>query len=67
MNRYPNEEMAWQHLQDMQREAENRRLTKGRPEPMLVTLRWLATRAWHLAGLAARRPPRYARMRHEGE
>ncbi len=26
MNMYQNEEVAWRHVQDMQREAENRRL-----------------------------------------
>jgi hypothetical protein len=29
MNRYQNEDVAWLRLQDMQREAENRRLTAG--------------------------------------
>ena len=29
MNRYTNEDIAWLHLQDVQREAENRRLVAG--------------------------------------
>ena len=29
MNRYTNEDIAWLHLQDLQREAENRRLVAG--------------------------------------
>ena len=36
MNRYQNEDVAWLRLQDMQREAENRRLTAagGTSNPM---------------------------------
>ena len=58
---YPfmNEDAAWQRLQDIQREMENRRLmAAGRPPITLTTLRQLAARAWLLAGLAAVRPPR---------
>jgi hypothetical protein len=67
---YPfmNEDAAWQRLQDMQREIENSRLmAEGQPDATLQLLRRLAVRAWHLAGLAATRPPRYAPMRHDGE
>jgi hypothetical protein len=56
---YLNEDAAWQRLQDMQREMENRRLmAAGRPHVTLETLKQLAARAWLLAGLAAMRPPR---------
>jgi hypothetical protein len=56
---YMNEDAAWQRLQDIQREMENRRLmAAGRPHATLGTLRQLAARAWLLAGLAAMRPPR---------
>ena len=42
MNRYQNEDIAWLHLQDMQREAENRRLTADRrPSAMLAAIRRL--------------------------
>ena len=67
---YPfmNEDAAWQRLQDMQREIENSRLmAEGQPDATLQLLRRLAVRAWHLAGLAAMRPPRYSPMRHDGE
>ncbi len=66
---YPfmNEDAAWQRLQDTQREIENSRLmAEGQPGATLQLLSRLATRAWHLAGLAMR-PPRYAPMRHDGE
>lgn len=59
MHPFINEDVAWQRLQDIQREMENRRLTAaGQPHATLDTLRQLATRAWLLAGLAAMRPPR---------
>jgi len=67
---YPfmNEDAAWQRLQDTQREIENSRLiAEGQPDATLQLLKRLAVRAWHLAGLAAMRPPRYAAMRHDGE
>jgi hypothetical protein len=43
MNRYGNEEVAWQRIQDLQREAENRRLASdGDHKPIeLVALAWL--------------------------
>ena len=67
---YPfvNEDAAWQRLQDTQREIENSRLmAEGQPGAALQLLKRLAVRAWHLAELAAMRPPRYAAMRHDGE
>ena len=58
MHPFINQDAAWQRLQDMQREMENRRLmAAGRPRATLETLRQLAARAWLLAGLAAMRPP----------
>jgi len=65
-----NEDAAWQRLQDIQREMENRRLLAGgQPSATLETLRRLATRAWMLAGLAATRPSRRrpATIRRDGE
>jgi len=67
---YPfmNEDAAWQRLQDTQRELENSRLmAAAQPGATIELLKRLAARAWHLAGLAAMRPPRYAPMRHDGE
>jgi hypothetical protein len=58
MYEYLNEEVTWQRLKDLQREMENcRRMAEGIGQS-LVTLRLLAQRAWLLAGLATRRPPR---------
>lgn len=59
MNLYMNEDVMWQRLKDIQREAENaRRLgIQGGPGP-LELVRLLGRRAWWLAGLATRRPPR---------
>jgi hypothetical protein len=46
MNSYANEEMAWLRLQDMQREAENRRLLAGtRRSATMAALRRLFSRA----------------------
>ncbi len=68
MQPFMNEDAAWQRLQDIQREMENRRLmAAGQPGTALEFVIWLAARAWHLARLAAMRPPRYAPMRHDGE
>ena len=59
MHPFMNEDVAWQRLQDIQRELENRRLTTGgQPNATVKTLQQLAARAWLLAGLAAMRPPR---------
>ncbi len=68
MHPFMNEDAAWQRVQDIQREMENRRLmAAGQPGTTLQFFMWLAARAWHLAGLAATRPHRYAPMRHDGE
>ena len=59
MNQYVNEEVMWQRLKDLQREAENRRLAGGRNASVSWELiRFLGRRVWLLAGLAMRRPPR---------
>ena len=59
MHPFINEDAAWQRLQDIQREMENRRLmAAGRRHITVAMLRQLAARAWLLAGLAAARPPR---------
>ena len=57
MNSYVNEEVMWQRLKDIQMEAENRRLYGGGAGAVSL-VRFLAQRAWLLAGLAMRRPPR---------
>ena len=59
MNRYSNEDVAWQRLQDLQREMENARIWDDRMLSLLDLVGRLLVRAWHLAGLAARRAPRY--------
>ena len=58
MNPYANEDLMWQRLKDGQREAENRKLDGGRG--VLDLIRLLTGRAWLLAGLGMRRPPRPA-------
>jgi hypothetical protein len=60
MNPYANEEIMWQRLKDMQREAENSRLFAERTLPRLAHL---LERAWLLAGLAMRRAPRPSPVR----
>lgn len=59
MYQYGNEEVAWQRLQDIQREMENSRLmaTYGLPRTAHV-LGLLGRRIWWIAGLAMRRAPR---------
>ena len=58
MNPYLNEDVMWQRLKDLQREAENRRFY-GSAWPSAFELgRLLGRRAWWLAGLAMRRVPR---------
>ncbi|HSS62604.1 MAG TPA: hypothetical protein VLK30_14210 [Candidatus Limnocylindrales bacterium] len=58
MNSYVNEDVMWQRLKDIQREAENRRLAGSTVSGALRLVAMLAERAWLLAGLAMRRPPR---------
>lgn len=59
MNPYVNEDIMWQRLKDVQREAENARLygSHGRVGLAQVAAS-LGRRVWLLAGLAMRRPPR---------
>lgn len=57
MNPYANEDVMWQRLKDMQREAENSRLFA---EHTLPRVAHLLKRAWIIAGLAMRRAPRRA-------
>jgi hypothetical protein len=59
MNPYADEDVMWQRLKDMQREAENRRLIRAGAGPAAKDVfKMLAARAWLIAGLAMRRPPR---------
>lgn len=58
MNPYVNEDVMWQRLKDLQMEAENRRLAGQAGPGVLEVVRLLVSRAWLLAGLAMRRPPR---------
>lgn len=60
MNPYANEDVMWQRLKDIQREAENSRLLAERALP---TVGRLLERVWLLAGLATRRPPRRSALR----
>ena len=60
MNSYANEEVMWQRLQDMQREAENSRLFAQDTLPGLLRL---LEQVWLLAGLAMRRAPRRSALR----
>jgi hypothetical protein len=55
---YMNEDAAFERLKDLQREMENSRLIAGTAPGLGSVLRTLAERAWWLAGLAMRRPPR---------
>ncbi len=55
---YMNEDVAWERLKDMQREVENSRIWANSTGNLLAEARRLAVRAWILAGLAMRRPPR---------
>jgi hypothetical protein len=58
MYQHYHEEVAWQRLQDLQREMENSRRMAAGLQRLLVAIWLLAQRAWLLAGLATRRPPR---------
>jgi hypothetical protein len=53
MNPYVNEDVMWQRLKDVQREAENRRLYGASPGVAGV-VRALAARVWLLARSAVR-------------
>ena len=64
MNPYANEDVMWQRLKDMQREAENSRLFVESTLPGLAHMVVLVgQRAWWLAGLAIRRAPRRSPLR----
>jgi hypothetical protein len=58
MNPYRNEDAAFERLKDLRREMENDRLMAGSVLGLRGRLWNLAARAWWLAGLAMRRPPR---------
>lgn len=55
---FTNEDVAFERLKDLQREMENSRLTASGLARFGVLVRNLSARAWWLAGLAMRRPPR---------
>jgi hypothetical protein len=64
MNPYTNEDVMWQRLKDMQREAENSRLFAENTLPSLAQMvGLLARRAWLLSGLALRGAPRRSPLR----
>jgi hypothetical protein len=64
MNPYANEDVMWQRLKDMQREAENSRLFVENTLPRVAHMAGLlAQRAWWLGGLAIRRAPRRSPLR----
>jgi hypothetical protein len=58
MHPYMNEDVMFERLKDLQREMENSRLTGGSMAGFVGRVRNLSARAWWLAGLAMRRPPR---------
>jgi hypothetical protein len=58
MDPYTHEDAAFERLKDLQREMENSRLMAGSVLDLGGRLWNLAARAWWLAGLAMRRPPR---------
>jgi hypothetical protein len=55
---YMNEDAAFERLKDLQREMENSRLVAGSAIGLGSLFRNWAERAWWVAGLAMRRPPR---------
>jgi hypothetical protein len=55
---YMNEDAAFERLKDLQREMENTRLIAGSTLGLGSLFRNFAERAWWVAGLAMRRPPR---------
>lgn len=59
MNPNQNQDVAWLHLQDMQREAENRRLIAGRPSSTMAALKRLVARR---PGLTRRDPSTESRQ-----
>jgi len=64
---YMNEDAAFERLKDLQREMENNRLIAGAAPGLGSLFRSWAERAWWVAGLAMRRPPRRSPSRtHSG-
>jgi hypothetical protein len=63
MYQYTNEDVAFERLKDLQREMENSRLTANSLAAFGGLVRNVSARAWWLAGLAMRRPPRRQRLR----
>jgi hypothetical protein len=59
---YTNEDVAFERLKDLQREMENSHRTANTLAGFVRPVVHLLARAWWLAGLAMRRPPR----RHPG-
>jgi hypothetical protein len=59
---YMNEDVAFERLKDLQREMENSRLNASSLAAFGGLIRNLSARAWWLAGLAMRRPPRRRRL-----
>jgi hypothetical protein len=65
MNPYVNEDAAWQHIQDLQREMENSRLmAAGNPPAEVVAVVWLGRRlvrlgsaVWNLSAGQLHRAP----------
>jgi len=53
-----NEDAAFERLKDLQREMENSRMAADSVAGLGALIRNLSARAWWLAGLALRRPPR---------
>jgi hypothetical protein len=58
MYQYTNEDVAFERLKDLQREMENSRMAADSIRGAATLVRHLSARAWWLAGLAMRRPPR---------
>jgi hypothetical protein len=58
MYQYTDEDVAFERLKDLQREMENSRMAADSLAGVGALIRNLSARAWSLAGLAMRRPPR---------
>jgi hypothetical protein len=58
MYQHTNEDVAFERLKDLQREMENSRRAVHSLRGAATLVRHLSARAWWLAGLAMRRPPR---------
>jgi hypothetical protein len=64
---YMNEDVMFERLKDLQREMENSRLTAHTLARRWALVRNLSARAWWLAGLAMRRPPRRRRVEQDAQ